>query len=201
MLAIVGGVPLASLVLGTLLRPLEPSAGVEPAVTTPATRQTRNLVLQVMQSLATVQFEHGDMTAARETVDRCSERAALAGDVRVGAIVDVLRARITLEEGDAEGALHLAEAAGQRLEEIGDHRQHADALRVAAAANHQRSEYAESDRAYRRAIEILASIKDHPDLSTLAAEYAQKLRARGDLESAFAYLELARDPAASRPGS
>ena len=39
------------------------------------------------------------------------------------------------------------------------------------------------------------------ELSTLAAEYAQKLRARGDLESAFAYLELARDPAASRPTS
>jgi len=157
--------------------------------------------LSVMQSLATVQFEHGDMTAARETVDRCSERAALAGDVRVGAIVDVLRARITLVEGDAEGALRLAEAADKRLEEIGDRRQQADALRVVAAAEHQRGEYASSDRAYRKAIEILASIEDHPDLSTLAAEYAQKLRARGDLESAFAYLELARDPAASRPGS
>src|SRR5207245_9679814 len=66
--------------------------------------------LSVMQSRATVQFEHGDMSAARETVDRCSERAALAGDVRVGAIVDVLRARITLEEGDADGALDLAAA-------------------------------------------------------------------------------------------
>jgi ATP/maltotriose-dependent transcriptional regulator MalT len=157
--------------------------------------------LSVMQSLATVQFEHGDMTAARETVDRCGERAALAGDVRVGAIVDVLRARITLEEGDAEGALRLAEDADARLEQIGDLRQRADALRVAAAAEHQRGEYAGSDRAYRKAIEILASIEDHPDLSTLAAEYAQKLRARGDLESAFAYLELARDPSASRPGS
>jgi ATP/maltotriose-dependent transcriptional regulator MalT len=154
-----------------------------------------------MQSLATVQFEHGDMAAARETVDRCSERAALAGDVRVGAIVDVLRARITLEEGDAEGALRLAQAAEARLADIGDDRQQADALRVAAAAAHARGDYALSDQAYRKAIELLATIEDHPDLSTLAAEYAQKLRARGDLESAFAYLELARDPAASRPGS
>jgi ATP/maltotriose-dependent transcriptional regulator MalT len=141
------------------------------------------------------------MTAARETVDRCSERAALAGDARVGAIVDVLRARITLEEGDAEGALRLAQAADEQLEEIGDRRQQADALRVAAAAEHHRGEYAASDHAYRKAIEILASIEDHPDLSTLAAEYAQKLRSRGDLESAFAYLELARDPSASRPTS
>jgi ATP/maltotriose-dependent transcriptional regulator MalT len=115
--------------------------------------------------------------------------------------VDVLRARITLGEGDTDAALRLAQSAEGRLEEIGDHRQQADALRVAAAADHQRGDFASSDRAYRKAIEILASIEDHPDLSTLAAEYAQKLRARGDLESAFAYLELARDPAASRPGS
>ena len=141
------------------------------------------------------------MNAARETVDRCSERAALAGDARVGAIVDVLRARITLEEGDSENALRLAESAEARLAELGDHRQQADALRVAAAAAHARGDFALSDQAYRKAIEILASIEDHPDLSTLAAEYAQKLRARGDLESAFAYLELARDPAASRPTS
>ena len=95
----------------------------------------------------------------------------------------------------------LAKGAEARLSEIGDHRQRADALRVAAAAAHARGDYTASDEAYRKAIELLASIEDHPDLSTLAAEYAQKLRARGDLESAFAYLELARDPAASRPGS
>jgi ATP/maltotriose-dependent transcriptional regulator MalT len=141
------------------------------------------------------------MNAARETVDRCSERAALAGDLRVGAIVDVLRARITLEEGDSEKALRLAESAEARLADLGDHRQQADALRVAAAAAHTRGDFGSSDQAYRRAIELLASIEDHPDLSTLAAEYAQKLRSRGDLESAFAYLELARDPAASRPAS
>jgi tetratricopeptide (TPR) repeat protein len=157
--------------------------------------------LSVMQSLATVQFEHGDLSAARETVDRCSKRAVIAGDVRVGAIVDVLRARITLQEGDVEGALRLAASAEERLADIGDHRQQADELRVAAAADHERGDYAASDKAYRKAIELVAVIEDHPDLSTLAAEYAQKLRARGDLESAFAYLELARDPAASRPPS
>ena len=157
--------------------------------------------LSVMQSLATVQFENGDMSAARETLDRCSKRAASAGDVRVAAIVEVLRARIALEEGDAENALRLAEAAEARLADVGDHRQQADALRVAGSADHTRGDYAASDRAYRKAIDLLTSIEDHPDLSTCAAEYAQKLRARGDLESAFAYLELARDPAASRPSS
>ena len=159
------------------------------------------LELSVLQSLATVQFERGDMTAARQTVERCGERAAFAGDARVGAVIDVLRARITLEEGDPAEALRLAQIAEDQLAEAGDARQQADALRVSAAAHHARGAYPASDTAYRKAIEILASIDDHPDLSTLAAEYAQKLRARGDLESAFAYLELARDPASSRPGS
>jgi tetratricopeptide (TPR) repeat protein len=159
-----------------------------------------SLELSVLQSLATVQFERGDMAAARETVERCGERAAFAGDVRVGAIIDVLRARITLQEGDPEGALRLAKAAELRLAEMGDCRQEADALRVSGAAHHALAAHAASDTAYRRAIELLASIDDHPDLSAFAAEYAQKLRARGDLESAFAYLELARDPAA-KPAS
>src|SRR5207247_10494686 len=137
---------------------------------------------------AVVQRRPRSMSAARERGDRGSERGALAGDVRGGAIVDVLRARITLEEGDSETALRLAESAGARLADLGDHRQQADALRVGAAAAHARGDFASSDQSYRKAIEILASIEDHPDLSTLAAEYAQKLRARGDLESAFAYL-------------
>ncbi len=33
---------------------------------------------------------------------------------------------------------------------------------------------------------------DRPDRSAFAAEYAKKLRARGDVDSAFHYLELAR---------
>jgi transcriptional regulator with XRE-family HTH domain len=155
--------------------------------------------LSVMQSLATVQFENGDLAAARETVGRCRERAALAGDARVGAIVDVLRARITLEEGDIDASLDLTAAAADRLAELGDVRQQADALRVSGAAHDARGDHAESDRAYRCAIQLLAEIEDHPDLATLAAEYAQKLRARGALESAYAYLELARNPAGALP--
>jgi ATP/maltotriose-dependent transcriptional regulator MalT len=141
------------------------------------------------------------MSAARETVERCSDRASSTGDERVCAVIGVLRARITLQEGDADEALRLANAAEQRLEQAGDRRQQADALRVVGAAHHARGDHAASDRAYRRAIELVASIEDQPDLSTFAAEYAQKLRARGDLESAFAYLELARDPKAARPAS
>jgi hypothetical protein len=37
-------------------------------------------------------------------------------------------------------------------------------------------------------------VGDHPNLSTFAAEYAMKLRARGETDQAFRYLELARTP-------
>jgi tetratricopeptide (TPR) repeat protein len=159
------------------------------------------LELSVLQSLATVQFERGDLAAAAATVERCGERAALVGDDRVGAVVDVLRARIALHEGDSEAALRISRRAEQRLLELGDTRQRADALRVIGEAEHAAGAHSASDRAYRKAIDLMASIEDSPDLSAFAAEYAQKLRARGDLESAFTYLELARDPSGAKPAS
>ena len=158
------------------------------------------LELSVLQSLATVQFERGDLPAARSTVERCGERAAFAGDDRVAAVIDVLRARIALQDGETDEALRLSRDAEARLGRLGDTRQRADALRTTAAAHHARGDFAASDHDYRAAIDLLASIDDHPDLSTFAAEYAQKLRARGDLEQAISYLELARDRAA-KPAS
>ena len=52
--------------------------------------------------------------------------------------------------------------------------------------------FAASDRAYKKSIELLSEIDDRPDRSQYAAEYAKKLRARGDVDAAFHYLEMAR---------
>ncbi|MEK7862564.1 MAG: hypothetical protein AAB295_04790, partial [Chloroflexota bacterium] len=71
-------------------------------------------------------------------------------------------------------------------------RQRADALRVVGAAHDSLGAYPSSDRAYRKAIELLGEIGDRPDRSAIAAEYAKKLRARGDVDAAFHYLDLAR---------
>ena len=49
-----------------------------------------------------------------------------------------------------------------------------------------------SDRAYRKSLELLTEVDDRPDRSATAAEYAKRLRARGDVDQAFHYMELAR---------
>ncbi len=73
-----------------------------------------------------------------------------------------------------------------------DRVQRADALRVIGAAQDSLKAYAASDKAYKKSIELLAEVDDRPDRSAIAAEYAKKLRARGDVDAAFHYLELAR---------
>ncbi|HEY2560967.1 MAG TPA: glucoamylase family protein [Caldimonas sp.] len=63
-LAIIGGVPLAAFVVGTLLRPLEPAGSGEPTVAAPASRQVQNLLIQVAQSLACLPHEAAYSVAA-----------------------------------------------------------------------------------------------------------------------------------------
>src|SRR5262249_28332462 len=114
----------------------------------------------------------------------------LSGDARTEAIAEVILARVALATGDAEGALTIAKKAEKAFGETD--KQRADALRVMGAADDALKAFAASDRAYRKAIELLDEVGDAPDRSTIAAEYAKKLRARGDLDAAFHYLELAR---------
>ena len=87
-------------------------------------------------------------------------------------------------------ALELAKEAEKVL--AVDHVQRADALRVIGSAQDALKAFAASDRAYKKSIELLAEMDDRPDRSAVAAEYAKKLRARGDVDAAFHYLELAR---------
>ncbi len=148
--------------------------------------------LSVLQSLAAVNFEHGNFGAARSLAQRCIDRAAAVGDARLAAVAEVTLARIALAEGRTEDALRIARRTEKALAEMGDPRRHADALRVVGATQEALGAHAAADRAYRKAIELARSVGNQPDLSTFAAEYAQKLRARGDMDAAFEMLELAR---------
>jgi ATP/maltotriose-dependent transcriptional regulator MalT len=107
-------------------------------------------------------------------------------------VAELVLARIALVNGDAEQALNIARHAEKVLAD--QPVQRADALRVIGAANDVLKAFTASDRAYRKAVELLVEVGDHPNLSTFAAEYAMKLRARGETDQAFRYLELARTP-------
>ena len=152
--------------------------------------EDRSFELSVLHSLATIQFERGATVEARELAERAIALAKMSGDTRVEATAQVVLARIMLADGDAENALELAKAAEKTLSV--DRVQRADALRVMGAAHDTLGAHQASDRSYRKSIELLTEIDDRPDRSAIAAEYAQRLRARGDVDTAFHYMELAR---------
>ena len=152
--------------------------------------EDRSFELSVLHSLASIQFERGATAEARELVERCMALAKMAGDTRVEATAQVVLARIMLADGDAENALEVAKNAEKTLSV--DRVQRADALRVIGAAHDALGAHQASDRAYRKSLELLTEVDDRPDRSATAAEYAKRLRARGDVDQAFHYMELAR---------
>ena len=145
--------------------------------------------LMVTQSLAAVHLEQGDTAAARELVQRAIERSRAVGDERMGAIAEVVLARVTLAEGRAQDALAAATHAEGVLATVKDELQRADAQRVIGAAHDALGDSAAAEQSYRSAIEVLERIGDLADLSAVAAEFAQLLRAHGKLDEAFEMLE------------
>lgn len=154
--------------------------------------------LNVMQSLAAVHFEQGKVAEAREIAARARDRAIVVGDARWAAVAEIVLARVALREGRADEALQVAERAERALAEAHDELQRADALRVMGGTLEALGRTSDADAGYRASIRILEAIGDRADLSAVAAEYAQKLRARGEVDAAFDMLELARGSAAKR---
>ncbi len=152
--------------------------------------EDRALELSVLHSLASVHFEDGAIEEAREVAERCVALARSSHDARTEAIAEVVLARVALAKDDPDGALAIAKRAEKALDPAD--KQRADALRVIGAAHDAIGAFPSSDRAYRKAIELLGDIGDQPDRSAIAAEYAKKLRARGEVDAAFHYLDLAR---------
>ncbi len=152
--------------------------------------------LNALQSLAGVHFENGSYGQARELAIRCQTRAESVGDVRWAAVGKTEQARVLMVESKTAEALALATLAERELATVRDDQQHAAALRVMGAAHDAGGDHAASDVCYRRAIELVTHIDHFADRSAIAAEYAQKLRARGDLDAAYNMLELARGSSA-----
>ena len=157
--------------------------------------------LSVLHSLAAVRYQQGEVDAAADFARQCRERARVVGDDQMAAIADAELARVALAHGRHEEALNGANEAQRALAAVGDTRQRASALRTAAAAEHALARFADSDTHYAQALELAVGIQLYPDVSEYAAEYAQKLRERGEYERAFHYLELARKNAVTQSQS
>ncbi|MDE3113244.1 MAG: tetratricopeptide repeat protein [Chloroflexota bacterium] len=154
--------------------------------------------LNALQSIATVQFESGRLAEAKTSAQRALARAIEVGNSRWVAVAEVILARVALREGSPDDALKMATHAEKLLDEAADRIQQADAQGAIGAANEALGRHAAADAAYRRSIETYSSVNDVADRSDMAAEYARVLRARGQLEDAFAMLELAHGSAGSQ---
>ncbi len=148
--------------------------------------------LSVLHSIAAVRYQQGDVAQAAEYARQCFDRARNVGDEHMAAVAQAELARVALASGEHERAIAQAGEAEAVLARSGDVKQRASALRTIAAAELATGRHADADAHYQRAIELAASIQMFPDVSEFAAEYAQKLRERGEYERAFSYLELAR---------
>ncbi len=154
--------------------------------------------LAALQSLAGVHFDNHDYAKARELAIRCQVRAESVGDIRWAAVGKTEQARVLMVESKNAAALALAIEAERELAAVPDHQQHAAALRVMGAAHDALGAHAASDECYRRAIDLVTAIENLAARSVIAAEYAQKLRSRGELDAAFDMLDLARGSAAKQ---
>jgi len=148
--------------------------------------------LSCFQSIATVQFENGDIAAAKTSAERAMERAIGVGNARWAAVVEVLLSRIALQEGRAEEALRLAKHGEKMLSETDDKIQRADALGATGAALEALGRTVDADKAYQASLDLYTKIDDLADRSGMAAEYARVLKSRGQIDEAFDMLELAR---------
>jgi hypothetical protein len=104
----------------------------------------------------------------------------------------VILARSALHEGHADDAARMAKHAEKVLAEAGDKIQQADALGATAASLEALGRTMDADRAYRASIDLYTKTGDLADRSGMAAEYAHVLKSRGQIDEAFAMLELAR---------
>ena len=148
--------------------------------------------LNVLQSLAAVRYEQGNVDEAQEFARQCRDRALVVGDEHWAAVADVELARVALSRRDPAGALEIASRAEASLARSGDVKQRSSAFRAIGAAHHALGQHPLADGSYQKAIELALSVEVYPDAAQIAAEYAQVLRERGDYERAFEYLELAR---------
>ena len=148
--------------------------------------------LSVLHSLAWVHIDQGKLDEARDMAERCRDRASALGDEHMVAVAETELARVLLGTGDLAGAIEVARRAECALATAHDDRQRASALRVIGAAEDARKDFAASDAAYRDAIRLVTGLDHLADRAAIATEYARKLRARGETETAYDMLELAR---------
>ncbi len=148
---------------------------------------------RVLNNLADVHYTAGRTTEATDLQSRCLQRAReLNDDLEVGVSAAEL-ARYALVRGDPDAAIEFARESQSAAERANDHLHLALALAFEGQAADQQGRRRRADRCFQRAVAMLVERQASGKLAEVCAVYADVLRARGELERAFALMRIAAD--------
>jgi hypothetical protein len=140
-----------------------------------------------------VHYAAGRKRQAAQFQRQCLEKAReLKDDFEIGVAAGEL-ARYALEEGNARGAIVLAQESQQAAGRSGDHIHQAVACAVEGAAADRLGRRRLAKQRFTVALEMLAERNAAYELARVCMMYADILRRRGENDRAFAFMRMAAE--------
>lgn len=152
---------------------------------------TRRLIAAVYQRLGRTFADIGRFDRAVEELHHASDLAAAQHDTHSQAEAQRALSAVYLREQKPKEAAAAADAAAHLSSGIADSRGEAEALLALARVQGEQKKYADAERGYARAIELLRSGGDNDLLGEALAEYSRWLESRGEQQKAYETLKQA----------
>ncbi len=153
--------------------------------------QTRRLIGTVYQRLGRTYADAGQFEQAVEELRHASDLAAAQHDTRGRAEAQRALSAVYLREHKPKEAAAAAANAAQLSKGIEDPRGEAEALLALARVQNEQKNYADAERDYEHAIELLRSGGDNDMLGEALAEFSRYLEGRGEQQRAYDTLKQA----------
>jgi tetratricopeptide (TPR) repeat protein len=148
---------------------------------------------RILNNIGDVHYAAGRKRQAAEFQRQCLEKAReLKDDFEIGVAAGEL-ARYALEEGNAKGAIVLAQESQQAAGRSGDHIHQAVASAVEGAAADRLGRRRLAKQRFTVALEMLAERNAAYELARVCMMYADILRRRGENDRAFAFMRMAAE--------
>lgn len=152
---------------------------------------TRRLIGAVYQQLGSTYASIGQFDRAVEELHRASDLAAAQRDVRGQAAAQRALSAVYLGAHKPKEAIAAAETASQLSSGAEDPRGEAEALLALARAHNEQKKYADAERSFAHAIELLRDSGDNALLGDALAKYSRWLEQRGEQQKAYDALKQA----------
>lgn len=148
---------------------------------------------RILNNLGDVHFSAGRREEARRYQLRCLERAREIHDRYEVAVTAAELARYALLDGEFQPALTYAREASEAAQAAADHVREAIAVAYEARALSGLGHPRAAERLFRRSLETLLGLKALARLAHVCSVYSEVLRERGEVDRAFAFLQMASE--------